>query len=216
MGGFDRFSRTIQKGKIEGASSYRFEPLSGGQGPGSASIRSTQDSARAATGYEAGLAQGRADAQREAQLLRAADLAQLEAVLSRLGIALDGAIAGSADQVLDLAIAIARQVLRDEIGQRREAILPVVREALGALVEAHGHPTVRLAPSDFEFVRNTLSGEVQHRGVRFAVDPTVAPGGCRIDAPHIEIDATVATRWRRVLQALGATAPEIDSDGSGA
>jgi flagellar assembly protein FliH len=207
MGGFDRFSRTIPRNKVAGASSYRFEPLTGGAGSGGASVRPGSDAARHATGYEAGFAQGVAEAQRAAQAHRNADLAKLDVVLSRLQGALDGTIAGAADQVLDLALAIARQVLRDEIAMRPEAILPVVREALGALVEAHGHPTVRLAPSDYESVRTTLAGETQLRGVRFLSDPAIAPGGCRVDTPHIEVDATVGTRWRRVLQTLGSEAP---------
>jgi flagellar assembly protein FliH len=31
----------------------------------------------------------------------------------------------------------------------------------------------------------------------------VAPGGCRVDTEQCEIDATLPTRWRRLLAGLG-------------
>jgi len=207
MGGTDRFSRTIPRAKVEGAATYRFTPLSGARAGGAASMQPGTDAARQAKGYEAGLARGLAEAAARAGAERAADLARLDAVLARLDEAVDGAIANAADQVLDLAIAIARQVVRDEIVARPEALVAVVREALATVSEVHGHPTVRLAPSDLELVRNALGGEMQHRGARFAADAGITPGGCRIDAPQIEIDATLETRWRRVLAALGSQAP---------
>jgi flagellar assembly protein FliH len=51
-------------------------------------------------------------------------------------------------------------------------------------------------------------------------DPSVQPGGCRIETPQGEIDATVATRWRRVISTLGVDQPawtELDAgDGKSA
>ena len=206
MGGFDRFSRTIPRARLGGAASYKLKPLSGVRVGGPSSVRASATAAREASGYEAGYAQGLAEAQRQVQQERAAQLQRLDVVLARLQVALDEGLAQAADQVLELSFSIARQVLRSEIATRPDAVLPVVREALGLLSEAHGHPVVRLAPADCEVVRAAIGPESQHRGVRFLADPSIAPGGCRIEAPQLEVDATVAQRWRRVAQSLGSEA----------
>ncbi|MDR2881834.1 MAG: hypothetical protein LBV29_08060 [Azoarcus sp.] len=34
-------------------------------------------------------------------------------------------------------------------------------------------------------------------------DETVSPGGCRVETPGAQIDATMETRWRRAIESLG-------------
>ena len=216
MGANERFSRTIPKDQIGDASQWELRPLAGGKRVTGSSQMSARpsDSDRVKDGYEAGKALGYADALRSAQQARAADLQRLETMLARLQAEFNDLSARTADSLLDLAIDIAAQVLRQEVRMHRDAILPVVREALSLVAGTHAHPTVRLAQIDFELVRAALQPDGQFHGCRFVCDPTVAPGGCRVESPHGEIDATLATRWRRVLQTLGASAPapQISSD----
>jgi len=51
------------------------------------------------------------------------------------------------------------------------------------------------------------------RGARIQPDPAIGVGGCRVQAPGAEIDATLSTRWARVLAAIGRSdelpAPEV-------
>ena len=142
-----------------------------GRGPGSS---------REQSGYEAGQAQGYADALRSAQQARAADVQRFESLLAQLQARFDELSSGTADALLDLALDLAAQVLRQEVQTRRDAVLPVVREALALVIDAHAHPTVRLAPLDFELVRETLRADGQFHGCRVLADASVAPGGCRV------------------------------------
>jgi flagellar assembly protein FliH len=213
MGASDRFSRTIPKDEVGEAAQWELRPLSGGKRvPGATQLsarRSDTDKAKDAfeAGREEGRAQGYADVMRSAQQARAADLQRLETLLGGLRAEFDALTAGTADTLLDLAIDVASQVLCQELQLRREAILPVVREALAVVAGAHGHPTVHLAPVDYEWVRVAVQDDGTLRGCRFVADPGVAPGGCRVESPSGEIDATLPTRWKRVLQSLGAEAP---------
>ena len=43
-------------------------------------------------------------------------------------------------------------------------------------------------------------------------DHRIEPGGCRISSPNCEIDATLATRWKRVIAGLGRDASWIDTE----
>jgi flagellar assembly protein FliH len=41
-------------------------------------------------------------------------------------------------------------------------------------------------------------------------DILVERGGCRLDTATTEVDATLETRWRRIIGALGSDDPWID------
>jgi len=209
MGASDRFSRTIPKNKIGGTANWELRPLAGGTriaGSSPLSVRGT-GAGREQNGYEAGRAQGYADVMRNAQQARAADLQRLESLLAGLDKRFEELSLQAADCLLDLALEIAGQVLRREIQTHRDGILPVVREALSLIIDAHAHPTVRLSPNDFELVRESLRGDGQFHGCRFLADPAIQPGSCRVESPHAEVDASLSTRWRRVVQTLGSAAP---------
>ena len=105
--------------------------------------------------YARGLAQGQEQATVEWQRRmddyvaeQGKDMAQrLDAVVQALGSSLDAMQQHMAQDVLELACAIARQVVRQELRTNTAALQPVVAEALGMLV-ADGRPTtVRLHPS---------------------------------------------------------------------
>lgn len=212
MGASDRFSRTIPKDRVEGAAQWELRPLTGGtRVPGGAPLSARPSAAeREKSGYEAGRAQGYAEVMKSAQQARAADLQRLDGLLAQMQVRIEEMATGTADALLDLALDIAAQVLRSELRVRREAVLPVVREALSLVIETAAHPTVRLAPKDFELVRDALKADGQYHGCRFVSDPGIQPGGCRVETPHGEIDATVATRWRRVVQTLGIEGPAAE------
>ena len=52
-----------------------------------------------------------------------------------------------------------------------------------------------------------LQGELEAAGWTVRPDPTVARGGCIASAASGERDATLATRWTRVVKALGRDDP---------
>jgi flagellar assembly protein FliH len=215
MGANDRISETIPKDRLGESAPFEFRQLAGGRRVGDAGRLSPRpsDEERAKTGYAAGLAQGQAEAQRDAQRLRAADLQRLESLLGHLRGEFDGLAGRLADTLLDLAVDIAGQVLRHEVQARRDAIVPVVREALALVEAARSHPTIRLAPVDFDVVRAALHADGHLQGCRLVADATVAPGGCRLESASAEVDATLQTRWRRVLQTIGVGPVPLPAEG---
>lgn len=153
-------------------------------------------------GYAAGYEEGAVAARDEAQ--------QLAALGERLRGDLQTIDQDVSEQLLALAVEIAGQVLRQSLQVRPELLLPVVREAVASLSLHHGHPALFLNPADAELVRRHLGEQLAHNGWRIIEDGDIAAGGCRIEAGASEVDATLQTRWRRVLEAIGTSAEWLD------
>lgn len=166
-------------------------PAAAAGGPEAARDRAAAEAQGREAGYQAGLAEGRADAAR---------LAALAASLDARLAALDDSHAA---HLADLALEIARQVLRGEPRLVRASIAAVAREALACLPEGLRRPHLVLHPADAALVRARL-GDALDRGAWTVIeDHRIAPGGCRLETEHGQIDATVATRWRQAAAALG-------------
>lgn len=156
------------------------------------------DSAGHREGYARGLADGHAAGLAAVQ----AQAAQLRALTQSLPGALRGADHEIADELLALALDLARQVLGQALKTEPQAMLAVVRELLQAEPALMGMPQLLLHPEDAALVKEHLPDELQAAGWRIRVDATLQRGGCRVLASSGEYDATLPTRWERVAAAL--------------
>lgn len=215
LGASDRiFSRKIPKDQVGDAANWELRSL----GETSQVSRNPTGlwSERERRAFERGREQGALEAHRAAQQVRAGHLERIGQVIANLQAALDELASRGADALLDLSLEVARQVLRRELALRRDAALPAVREAIALIVDHAAHPRVHLNPQEYQLVSTELEADASHRGCRFVADASVPPGGCRIETPQGEIDATLATRWRRVVATLGVDEPGSLEGASGA
>ena len=157
--------------------------------PTAADVAQIENQARTA-GYAAGQAQARDEARRFSVLV-----AGLEGAVSTF----DQSVA---EDVLSLALEVARQVVRQAVEVKPELLLDVIREALGQM--PHGHAMVQLHPADAALVRQYLGEQLAHASHRIHEDPSVARGGCVIEANGSQLDASLATRWKRIVESTGA------------
>jgi flagellar assembly protein FliH len=148
-----------------------------------------------ASGYEDGLAMGRAEA--------AAELTHLQELTTGFGHAVTGADEAIAADVLELALHLAKNMVRTAFEVRPELILPVVREAVDYLPTLQQPALLVLNPEDALIVRGSIGHELEKTGWRIVEDMNVARGGCRIDTASNQIDAQIASRWQRLAHALG-------------
>ncbi|MDP1527311.1 MAG: flagellar assembly protein FliH [Rhodocyclaceae bacterium] len=153
-------------------------------------------------GYEEGQAKARGEAKRFAQIAAKLDkgLAEMESAV--------------ADELLSLSIALARDVIRQELTAHPETLLVVVREALGQL--PHQHAAIYLHPDDASLLRSYAGDQLSHAGHRIHEDFKLKRGDCLLEAGGTQVDATVAMRWQRVLEGLGITAAWEDRAEAGA
>lgn len=146
--------------------------------------------------YAAGLEEGRRELEQEARRLR--ELAE------SLGTALDSLDFRLADEVLNLALDVARQVIAGELAARPERILDVVRLALRQMAESTREARLLLNPEDAGLVRPILNELLDKSRLKIVEDARIVRGGCLIETPQGDLDATLQTRWRQVVAVLGA------------
>ena len=153
-------------------------------------------------GYAAGYEEGTARVRMEAMRLHSV-VEQLEEALA----ALDGSIARD---VLDLGVEIARNVVRQTLRVKPEVVIAVVREAINQL--PHQHTAIYLNPEDASVVRSHIGDQLTHAGHRIFEDVAIARGGCKVEAGGSQIDATVPTRWGRIVESLVDGAEWMDHE----
>ncbi len=170
-------------------------------------IERLHEEARAAghaEGLAKGLAEGRAAAAEENRQSAAATARQFGELTGNLKRALDELDQTVAEQLLALAVEIAAQVTRGQIATRDDVLLPVVREAIAALPLSHADMTLRLNPADAAKLYRLMGEELARGGAQIVEDESISIGGCLLQAGASEIDARIETRWKRVLETIGA------------
>lgn len=159
------------------------------------------------TGYEQGYAQGQAEGHAAAIAAVHEQARQLRALALSLPPALHIAESGVAEDLLALAMDLARQVLGRALTADPQAMLAVVQELLQAEPALVGSPQLFLHPDDAQLVSEHLAEELQAIGWRMRPDTSILRGGCRVMASSGERDASLETRWERVAAALARNTP---------
>lgn len=162
-----------------------------------------------AEGREHGFAQGReeglAAAREEQAALIRERLERLDALLRALADPLAQLDDTVEQELVALAMAVARQLVRREIRTNPGQIVAVVREAVSALPFGARQITLHVHPDDAPLLREAFALEEEPATLwRLVEDPLISPGGCRVLAEQSSIDATVEKRLAQVIAtALG-------------
>jgi flagellar assembly protein FliH len=122
----------------------------------------------------------------------------------------DAAEQALAQGVLELACALARQVVRRELVVDPHALTPVIRESLGMLAADARAIIVRLHPADFGLLESALRESFAGETLLFRPDATVPAGGCLVESGGMTVDGTLEKRWSRAVASLGLTSPWVE------
>jgi flagellar assembly protein FliH len=157
-------------------------------------------------GEHAGYREGREQADAEAR----AESARIGQLVRSMDEALDRIGGEIAEEIVELALALARQMVGNTLQTRPEAILPVVTEALQQMPQ--GKVRIHLHPEDLKLVRQHMEDSLEGSHHQLIEDTTIERGGCHLEAAGCNIDATMATRWERVLASIGRSGTGADDD----
>lgn len=146
-------------------------------------------------GYEQGLKEGR-EAGASEFVERVQRLETLTAALDRPFAELDEVIE---QQLAQLAMIVARQLVRRELRSEPEQVIGVVRDALAALPLAARNVRLSLHPEDARLVREALSLQQGEASIQVVEDPVQSRGGCRVLTESSQIDATVESRLNAII-----------------
>lgn len=130
---------------------------------------------------------------------RVARLDELLTALARPFEKLDGSVE---NQLVELAIAIVKQLFRREIRIEPSHVIGVVREAIellpigSRLVQAHLHP------DDATLIRESLTPAEGEPAWVIVEDALISRGGCRVTTENSQIDATAESRLHAVIRTI--------------
>ena len=110
------------------------------------------------------------------------------------------------EQLAQLSMSVAKQVIRRELHTDQGEIVGIVREAMSALPASTRKITLNIHPEDTELIRTSFSlgQDDDSDELRWKVieDPMISRGGCKISSENSSIDATVESRLNRVISTL--------------
>jgi flagellar assembly protein FliH len=133
----------------------------------------------------------------------------LEAVVAELTAARGEWLAHWRSEAVRLSVAIAERILRRELAADPTISQHWLTEALD-LAAGASDITVRLAPTDLDHLKRhaeSLAATMAGIGeARFVPDPSIEPGGCRVETRHGAIDQQHTSQHDRLAEELGYAA----------
>ena len=105
-------------------------------------------------------------------------------------------------QLVELAVAVVRQLFRREIRVEPTHVIGVVREAIQLLPIASQNVQVHLHPEDATLIREALSPAEGELAWGIVEDPLITRGGCRVTTENSQVDATAESRLQAVITAV--------------
>lgn len=154
-----------------------------------------------ARGYQAGIA--RAQAEADARIAALDDrVRRLDQVLQLLGRPLDALDAEVESGLLQLALAVGKNLARRELKAEPAQVIALVRESLALLPVAAREIRVHLHPEDAATVRERLAPVASERAWTLVEDPTLSRGGCVIQSQSSRIDGKFESRIAALAASL--------------
>lgn len=146
-------------------------------------------------GYQAGYAEGSQQAQAEAEKIHVL-LQKLHGELNQL----DQQVAQS---LLDLSLEVAKKMVHTTLRTNPEVILNIVSEAIGNLPHFNQNAHLLLHPDDAELVRKQMGEHLTQAGWKIFSDMKLQRGECRVETASSQIDGSLETRWKRIVESIG-------------
>lgn len=154
-----------------------------------------------AKGREAGMASAKAEYQ-QAIAQAKAQVARLEQIVNALAKPLEEVDAQVETELTNLALAVARQLVRRELRVDPAQVIAIIRETIALLPAATRDVRVHLHPEDAAVVRERLAATTTDRAWSIVEDPVMTRGGCRVTTEHAQIDARLETRINTVISTI--------------
>lgn len=158
-------------------------------------------------GYAAGHAEGVAAGQQQVR----EHMAQLDAVLESAARPLQDLDAQTGQELVALAMVVARRVIASELQLSPALILRAVQQAAAALPAATRELRVHVHPDDLALLQESPRADSHWQ---YLADPTLTRGDCQLESARSRLDARVETRLAAVIDAVlgdDLVAAEVDA-----
>lgn len=154
-------------------------------------------------GFEKGEIEGLESARSRIESL----LSSLKEALSGLQKVKEQILLDSEREAVELALAIARKIVCQEVATDRNVVLNVVKESLRKVV-GHKKIKIRLCPDDLQFMNDAKSQipglTEDFEKIIFEADKSIMNGGCIIDTRFGDIDGRIDSQLQAVEEVFNA------------
>lgn len=170
------------------------------------------------TGYQTGLQEGRADAEKQIAEQYAEKLSHAEQIVTQAFEAKNKIIQEAEPFLLELSTQIAAKIINQQLTVDREWVLEGIKSVLKRRKE-QGIVTLCVSPDHFEFVNDSkeelllaLDSDVD---LQIVPDQRVQDHGCIVRSAYGSIDARIDTQLteiKRVLIEIAASSGEVETN----
>jgi len=137
-------------------------------------------------GRQDGVASGQQQAEQAVQSMRS--------ILNALATPLKYADEKLEEELINLAVSIAKQIVRRELKTDPAQIVAVVKESLSIIPSSAQHVRVYLNPEDAELVRKIIPLNAGERNWDIVDDPVLSRGSCNVETDATVVDASFESR----------------------
>lgn len=153
-------------------------------------------------GYDEGLKIGREEGLTEYNAQLQAALVPIADLIKEADTAVQGMDAHLSESLLQLSLTVGRQLAGEALAANPEQVLELIRAILHEDPMLTDKPVLLLNPDDLELVKQHLEHEIATVGWKLRADDRLERGGCRLISANGELDATIETRWQRIVHQL--------------
>jgi flagellar assembly protein FliH len=154
-----------------------------------------------AKGHAAGLAAARAEQEKGLNQVKA-QVMNIDRMLTAIAQPFKDLDAQVEEQLVQLSVTIARQLVRRELRMDPAQVIAIIRETVALLPAATRDVRVHLHPDDATVVREKLATPTADRAWTIVEDPVMTRGGCRVTTDTACIDQRLETRIQSIMATI--------------
>lgn len=130
------------------------------------------------------------------------DKQHLLRLMDAFSLALEQSDEKIANDVLALALDIAKSMLKVKLNIDPAIVLPIVMDAIHYLPHIQQPARIVVHRDDAQMLREYMADEIANQQWQIQEDHNIERGGCLIETGANQIDASNALRWKRISEAL--------------
>jgi len=151
--------------------------------------------------YEKGLHEGQTAGMQLAEESMKVHIQAMENLAKNFIGEIDRAGKNTGQELLDLAISLAENILKTKLELDVSAILPIVEETIAHIPTVQQPANILLNPEDAATVKHIMGEALNSDGWKIISDAQLERGDCKIETAYNIVDASIETRWN-ALKAL--------------
>lgn len=162
-------------------------------------------------GFNQGFGSGYAEGQKKAEEDYRSKLEEARNIVELAHEERKNILINSENEIVELAMAIARKIIGNEILSNPDFVVEVAKRAIQKAADREDI-TIRVSPENLDSALGAKDNIFQSvngiRNLKIVSDPTIEPGGCVVDTPNGTVDARIERQLSEIEQSLTEVGPD--------